>query len=180
MDCHEPDTHFSLLGYFKEAYYAGEWMEQLFKHEGVCIWTEDEYDFMGNGYDFWDFTCSESDYSDENGNTLYYDLKPLPAGNMTIGLYTDTRCVEEYRGDAVSIATVMNGNDQHRRRAQSGDNQMTFDEYITAWNDAFSIFKTCQPCRAYNLNYGDGEGGRRRLDQDDDGYFPCYDEAGYT
>ena len=48
MDCHEPDTHFDLLGYFKEPSYA-TWMEQLFKHEGMCVWTDEEYNFMQEG-----------------------------------------------------------------------------------------------------------------------------------
>jgi hypothetical protein len=183
MDCHEPTTHFSLLGYFKEANYAGEWMEQLFKHEGVCVWTEDEYDLMGDGYDFWDTSCSQTEYTDEEGNYIYYDLKPLPEGNMTMGSYTDYRCVVEYTGDSVTVDDALDGDRRklrEGRRANEEDNDVSFDEYIEAWNDAFSIFKTCQPCKAYNLNYdGDGDGGRR-LDDANEGYFQCNDEAGYT
>lgn len=41
MDCHLKDTHFKLLGFFKEPNYH-EWMEQLFKHQGVCLWTNEE------------------------------------------------------------------------------------------------------------------------------------------
>lgn len=45
MDCHLPETNFKLLGVFKEQNF-GQWMEQLFKHEGICVWTDEEYEFM--------------------------------------------------------------------------------------------------------------------------------------
>jgi hypothetical protein len=41
MDCHLDDTNFQLLGFFKHRSYD-DWMEQLFKHEGVCVWREEE------------------------------------------------------------------------------------------------------------------------------------------
>jgi hypothetical protein len=41
MDCHLSDTHWSLLGFFKHKDYD-DWMEQLFKHEGICVWTDEE------------------------------------------------------------------------------------------------------------------------------------------
>ena len=50
MDCHLDDTkHWHLLGYFKEYYYM-DWFEQLFKHEGYCVWQNDEADFMCKCY----------------------------------------------------------------------------------------------------------------------------------
>jgi hypothetical protein len=36
MDCHLKTTHFKLLGFFKEPNYH-EWMEQLFKHQGMAL-----------------------------------------------------------------------------------------------------------------------------------------------
>lgn len=45
VDCYLSKTNFKLLGFFKEAEYS-TWMEQLFKHEGICIWTDEEYVFM--------------------------------------------------------------------------------------------------------------------------------------
>lgn len=50
MDCHLDDTQWKLLGVFKidDISQRDGWMEQLFKHEGVCIWGEDTYDFASN------------------------------------------------------------------------------------------------------------------------------------
>ena len=83
MDCHEPDTHYSLLGFFKEPYYD-EWMEQLFKHEGDCLWSDDECNFMQKNRDYWPTGCtiSNTEATLHTGKTgyLYYDLKPLPYG----------------------------------------------------------------------------------------------------
>ena len=44
MDCHESHTHFKLVGVFKESQGMYDWTEQLFKHEGYCIWQGDEDD----------------------------------------------------------------------------------------------------------------------------------------
>lgn len=47
MNCHEPHTHFKLVGVFKETNGMYDWTEQLFKHEGYCIWNdEDAYEEM--------------------------------------------------------------------------------------------------------------------------------------
>ena len=47
MDCHEAQTHFKLVGVFKETDGMYDWAEQLFKHEGYCIWNdEDVYEEM--------------------------------------------------------------------------------------------------------------------------------------
>lgn len=42
MDCHESRTHFKLVGVFKETQGMYDWTEQLFKHEGYCIWQGEE------------------------------------------------------------------------------------------------------------------------------------------
>ena len=52
MDCHEPDTNWSVLGFFKHRNYD-DWMEQLFKHEGMCVWNDEEYAFMKNARKAW-------------------------------------------------------------------------------------------------------------------------------
>ena len=44
LDCHESHTHFNLVGVFKETDGMYDWTEQLFKHEGYCIWMGDEDD----------------------------------------------------------------------------------------------------------------------------------------
>jgi hypothetical protein len=96
MDCHMPDTHFSLLGFFKEPKYF-DWMEQLFKYQGDCVWTDEEYQFMQSDRDAWPRGCTATMYK-ENDQLLYYDLKPEEYGGMSIGLYTDSNCIEEYKG----------------------------------------------------------------------------------
>ena len=95
MDCHLEDTHWSLLGMFKHRS-IDDWSEQLFKHEGMCVWSEDEYDFMADAREAWPEGCIPTDYSTDDGDTIYYSTKPIAGAKITIGLYTDTRCVEEY------------------------------------------------------------------------------------
>ena len=54
MDCHEKHTHFSLLGIYKFTQDDNEdWMEQLYKHMGYCLWSEDEFEFMYDAYASW-------------------------------------------------------------------------------------------------------------------------------
>ena len=35
-------------------------MEQLFKHEGMCVWTEEEYAFMKNARKAWPKGCANT------------------------------------------------------------------------------------------------------------------------
>ena len=113
MDCHLSDTHFSLLGFFREPDYD-EWMEQLFKHEGDCLWTDEEYGFMQGDRQAWPQGCQETIFTESGtGNTIRYALKPEKYGNMGIGLYTDEGCIQEYTGklttDEVLRAMVCGG-----------------------------------------------------------------------
>lgn len=158
MDCHLESTDFRLIGFFKHADY-NDWIEQLFKHEGVCVWTEDEYDFMSDMEDLFGEGCEVTEYQGEDGNYLYYDLRPMPYGDVGIGLYTDYRCSQLYEGDLDPYELFDGGNSN----SGSGDN-LALNETVAAYNDAFSIFKVCQPCVAYDL----------------DNDFECDDEAGYT
>lgn len=110
MDCHLPNTHFSLLGFFKEPGY-GDWFEQLFKHEGDCVWTDEEYRFMQSFREVWPEECTQSEMvftvKGSSGNfSLFYDIKPSMYGEMEIGLYTDSKCIEEYRG-SLTVEQVM-------------------------------------------------------------------------
>ena len=187
MDCHEPDTHFSLLGFFKEPAYD-TWMEQLFKHEGDCVWSDNEYKFMQQNRENWPTKCTQSMSTDDNGNYLYYDTKPGEWGTMFIGLYSDSKCTEEYTG-ATTAEEVL------KLMSAGGDDEdvVSLEEQLATWNKAFNVFKYCQPCKAYDLvdivagsdaernstgtryqNYNNGKdnGG-------DDGFY-CADAAGYT
>lgn len=168
MDCHLPDTHWELLGYFKEESYSEEFFEQLFKHQGYCLWDEDEYEFMQENYR-WPEECQQTN-TQVDGQYLYYDLKPMPGANMTVGLYTDSRCRYEFVHEEIT--------------AQSVVQDMEVLQYIDQWNYGLEVYKTCQPCRAYSLQ---GQNGRQRRRTENggnnnanNGYFTCNDAAGYT
>jgi hypothetical protein len=47
MDCHLKSTRWKILAFFKEPNYQ-TWMEQLFNHQGVCLWNNNEYNLMQN------------------------------------------------------------------------------------------------------------------------------------
>jgi len=198
MDCHlNNSTTWKLLGVFKEASYFGNdaFFEQLFKHEGYCVWDdEDVYDFMSDGREEgWTQGCVSTGvkgndfYFDSNSDTngyLYIDLKPTWNGNMTHGLYTDSNCKYEYEGLDTNIDSI------------AKNMGLLYGKYVDQWNDALEIYKVCQPCRAYNINNNydmgytyanEAENGDRRLDGDysyssdvNEGYFQCNDDAGYT
>lgn len=183
MDCHLADTNWSLLGFFKEPEYV-EFFEQLFKHQGYCLWAnwnsanggsnsgyDDTYSFMEDNQYNWPSDCTATG-TIADGNTLYYDLKPLENGNMTVGLYTDYRCTHDYTGGKYTAKDLLSGN--------SG----LVTTYEDDWNAALGVYKICQPCRSYNL-YADGRRKERSLEDDwstgdNNGYFTCSDDAGYT
>jgi len=170
MDCHLPSENFKLLGYYKAAQNAQrEWYGQLFKHEGVCVWNdEDTYEFMQGNKEKWPEKCASSGTYD-NTTLLYYDLKPAADGNVTVGLYTDYYCSKDYTGD-LDTESILDG---------LGYYQSTIDE----WNTHFGAYKICQPCVAHSLAYMDGApSGRRELKEDNNNneIFQCYDQAGYT
>lgn len=166
MDCHLENTNFSLLGVFKHKSYD-DWMEQLFKHEGMCVWTQNEYSFMKNARKTWPQGCTESyTINPQDGvSPIYYDLKPTQGGGMTIGLYTDTRCVEEYRSeggsssDGITIENVVgnllleggSGDSGSEEYSDDGGQYDTFSKALAAWDSAFEKFKICQPCVAHDL-----------------------------
>jgi hypothetical protein len=173
MDCHLPDTHFELLGYYKEQNYL-QWMEQLFKHQGYCIWDEDEYSFMQTYYESWPEDCTQSKTA-VNGNYLYFDLQPTSNGGMSIGLYTDQRCTSQYTGRSPTVNTVL------ASFYGSSDSPYNIDSYIDDWNKGMDVYRICQPCKAYKLDYGDeGSNGHRALGGSADGNFECDDDAGYN
>jgi len=184
FDCHLSNTNFKLLGLFKEPNYHS-WMEQLFKHEGVCVWTEDEYNFMQYNRDAWPCGCTQTDQTDGAGNSLYYDMKPLPEGRLTFGLYTDSACSREYVGSLDTVKVIENFIGEEQGEDGYGTTA-TLAENLEAWNSAFDVFKKCQPCKAYDLSNADGTNYRYNYNQDDhqetdEGEkFACYDDADYT
>jgi hypothetical protein len=164
MDCHLEGTEFELLGIFKQPE-TDDFFEQLFKHEGNCVWTEDEYDFMSENRENWPEGCAQSSISG-----LYYSTKPIEGGGMGIGAYTDSLCTQQ-SNEEVDVYTLTGG---------------SYDQdYLDEWNAGLSIYTICQPCVAYTpawmSKYQDGDNNKdRRLSGDDDGDFECGDAAGYT
>ena len=60
----------------------------------------------------WVGGCSQLESAnDANGNTLYYDTKPLPAGDMTYGIYTDASCLIELSLTWSDVLASDNDND---------------------------------------------------------------------
>jgi len=147
MDCHELDTTtWKLLGVFKEAVYFGNdaFFEQLFKHEGVCVWNDNDlYEFMSSARKgSWSAGCIQTQTLNDDGTGyLYIDLKPTYNGNMTYALYSDYICKTQYDGMSVSVDTV------------SKSMGLLYGSYLDMWNDALEIYKVCQPCKTYNLQY---------------------------
>ena len=187
MDCHEPDTHYTLLGVFKEPNYIN-WMDQLLQYQGDCVWTDDElwlmqYAGMYGMPDTPGCTRIQNDYYNdaENGDiSLYYDLKPDDYGRRSIGLYTDERCIvpfhrQEAEMTNVSLTSILQEEGFRTFRYD------TFENELLAWNDAFDVFKTCQPCQTYDLtsfvagrNYVANSDGNRYMNaKDGDNAFNC-------
>jgi hypothetical protein len=195
MDCHLENTDFTLLGIFKHRE-PDDWMEQLFKHEGMCVWTEEEYDFMQGARKAWPEGCTMSNSKTESGDYIYYAIKPLPEGDITLGLYSDSKCVEEYTGKSVEdVVGNFIANNEGSHDGGGDYSGYTLEESQYTWDSAFDIFKQCQPCVAHDLNnwayngqYGSSWGsysnddynGNRRLSGDVNDNFSCYDDADYT
>lgn len=186
MDCHEPNTNFTLIGVFKIAQEDGDFFDQLFKHEGYCLWDNDQYDFMQEAKDSWPQACTragENQY-DQHGNPLYYDMKPLEFGRVDVGLYSDPYCLNSY-DDEDKLGAMTQAADANNEISDLNAN-------LAIWEHAMEMFRVCQPCVSYNLpnvteaynsknrhwwnrNLNDGENG----DVDYTDPFYCYDAAGY-
>lgn len=195
MDCHLEDTHFSLLGFFKHRSYD-DWMGQLFKHEGMCVWSDEEYAFMKNARKAWPRGCTDSGATTEEGESIYYDIKPISGGRITVGLYLDTQCIVDYTSDTDKVEEILGNFFLNRQGSHDNGNNGNYDfssdtlkQSLKRWNSAFDVWQTCQPCIAYDLENTDGQkyldyyyynrnlGGESSPKGD---IFECYDDAGYT
>jgi len=179
-------------------------MEQLFKHEGMCVWSEEEYAFMKNARRAWPKGCSDT-YSTVNVNgrtvSLYYDIKPKQAGRIAFGLYTDEECITNYPASTDFIESIIGNRftQEGSHHSNDGDEEEydwvndTLAESFERWDSAFDVWRTCHPCVAHDLNNTAGDlyltnddgysYGRRRLGGEysaQGDVFECYDDAGYT
>lgn len=195
MDCHAVDTHFELLGVFKETDGIYDWAEQLFKHQGYCLWNGDkedsgdeddndgnqssDYQFMQNNLERWTEGCQQTNYQDTDGNRLYMGVQPKQEGRMSFAIYLDGYCrvksdisMERY---IEHVYTEEEGYSE--QEAQDTANSMM--KRIDRWNNLMNSYKVCNPCRAYNkVAVYDGD---RRLNEDGEGDdeqwgFNCYGE----
>lgn len=201
MDCHLPGTEFELLGFYKMPS-PRDWMDQLFKHEGYCTWFPEEYNFMQGHARTWPRGCTPTYIND-----LYVDIKPMPGGDWSLGIYTDQICTKEYSGRAMGVIEAYDEANPYEPSHDSGNYEyggvLSLAQNIQTWNDGIALWKQCHPCRTYNIGNGqyanaadddaadedaaNDDGGRRYHrrasgDEDGDGYndpFYCDDDAGY-
>eukprot|EP00574_Skeletonema_japonicum_P003002 CAMPEP_0201719796 /NCGR_PEP_ID=MMETSP0593-20130828/4918_1 /ASSEMBLY_ACC=CAM_ASM_000672 /TAXON_ID=267983 /ORGANISM="Skeletonema japonicum, Strain CCMP2506" /LENGTH=598 /DNA_ID=CAMNT_0048210315 /DNA_START=217 /DNA_END=2013 /DNA_ORIENTATION=- len=180
MDCHLSSTSFSLLGFFKHRV-IDDWMEQLFKHQGICTWSNEDYAFMKNARKAWPQGCTMTNTKTRGGNPLYYDLKPSYSGTITIGMYLDEECVNEYYMSTSDIEKIIgnifaNAGSQHSQD-NNNDDATTYDfsseslsKSLDRWNKAFDIWSICHSCVSHDLSNTDGST-----------YFgECYDDQYYA
>ena len=193
MDCHAEDTHWQLLGLYKHRQ-PDDWMEQLFKHEGVCVWSKDEYSFMKNARKAWPKGCTVSDATTVSGRTLNYDMKPGSGGTLNIALYTDEKCTQEYNGVSTSVEQVLGNfltNQEASHDSQdNGDDALDYSGWslqqaLKYWESSMDAFRICQPCVAYDINNVGYNGGNKGssygtydCDQDNNGGDDDYQGGG--
>ena len=174
MDCHEPSTHFQLVGVFKETDGLTDWAEQLFKHQGYCLWAqqneddEDEdgkggsgdhkdeeddnevYDTMDSFRQYWPAECTQMYLTDYDGNKVYLEAQPQGEGNMTFGLYLDEDCTEEatitYPQYVKHYFETYYGYGEEKGLKAAAYWSSKFAD----WNYWMTSYKVCNPCRAYS------------------------------
>jgi hypothetical protein len=144
MDCHLKGSHFTLLGFFREPNYD-EWLEQLFKHQGDCLWDDNEYLSMQGDREAWPEGCAETIFQIEGSSeTIHYAIKPLPYGSMGIGLYTDSACIVDYSGSLTA--------DEVLRTMVCGGYIQNYDE-DTNGNDDYGAQISEWMCDSNNTDY---------------------------
>lgn len=193
MDCHEPNSHFELVGVFKESDGLVDWAEQLFKHAGYCVWDSDTYDDMQSWREGWPTYCMQLYYyTDSDGNSLYLHLKPEEGGDINMGIYIDDKCSQESSLDFEDYVMAYYYN--YYGDEEQGEEAIAYwNATITNWNAHMNTYKICQPCRAYSLNQNvddeddESSNSKDRFLEENDGEgeeeqfgYNCYDDAGYT
>jgi hypothetical protein len=96
MDCHAADTSWELIGVYKESveFDKDTFFEQLFKHEGYCLWDGDK---TSSSYSSSSSSSSSSSYSDytfmqsmrgemPDGCTKLQDVSTYSGGNYYVGI----------------------------------------------------------------------------------------------
>ncbi|KAL3927955.1 MAG: hypothetical protein SGARI_005177 [Bacillariaceae sp.] len=136
--------------------------------------------------------CQGMYLSDSYGNSLYRDIRPLPGGNITDGLYWDEDCTLKASMTFFEYIVQFYANYYYDEDA-GYDAASSWQANTDKWNELMGDFKICQPCRAYarHVNSGDDDDDHRRflarmLGDDNEGEgsderwgYNCYDDAGY-
>jgi hypothetical protein len=143
------------------------WMEQLYKHEGVCVWGWNVYYNMKNLRDkVKPNTCLFIGY-DSNSLPYYIGWQPMVGGNLGLMLYSDERCSEYYIG-TLTVDSVCSNYVENRElkdnNNKKGAHPCGMYAYLDYFNYQLDEWKLCQPCTAY----------------DPKNKWDCYDDAGYT
>lgn len=134
---------------------------------------------MENYRETWPEGCTQSGITDSHGGYIYYDIKPLPRGRMTIGLYSNDQCSVAYEG-TLTVQEVLEmgdeanyednegggGNDDGNANAYGSD--FGTDEWFEKWNSALEPYKFCQPCKVSSLS-NDARRRWRRLEEQEEG-----------
>ena len=170
MDCHSPDTHWELLGVYRQEFY--QFIEQISKH----LWAYDEYEYIvalaGLSY-MTNYECFAVG-ADNSGNTIYASVAPKSEGRFEMALYTDDYCLQPNNNlgktyDSFGLTTSMNNNDKNDKNGNNNnnnnnnyDNSGYYDwwtaaqEYtFTNLNDVYESFRYCTSCMDYPT-YQDG------------------------
>ena len=180
MDCHLSSTEFGLLGFFKHRTYD-DWFEQLFKHEGYCVWgaggDDNIYKFMKDARKGWPQGCTASGQATSGGVPLYYDLKPKYSGEITIGMYSDEECTVEYSMSLSKIEAMVgnligeggSGDHGHRELDNDGYGGDSLYSAVEAFNKYMATWSICHPCMAHDPSNYDGSKY----------YGACFDDGYY-
>jgi len=203
MDCHgdtiidtntttstwTASTNWTLVGVYKESleFDNDSFFEQLFKHQGVCLWTgtgdtsNSNYQFMQTMRENDMINYGSSCYQIESG--MYIGAKPMMGGNLTLAVYSDTYCMTELSSDTYSVDDYVSSSTGTSWYSSTGK---SWSSAFTKWNYMMDAYKVCQPCRAYSKTYNIQDDRRRDLVEYNDGEgeeemngFNCYDDAHY-
>ncbi|KAL9182117.1 hypothetical protein ACHAXT_012769 [Thalassiosira profunda] len=157
LDCHEANSGFQLVGVFAETDGLYEFTRELMRHQGYCV---------GGGYggnetevwmDEWPTACTAIVNPDLYGSDLYLDFHPLPGGNVTWGIYTDPRCATLSLEYDLSSYLAAHYYAYYKDEEAGLELAGTYNSMLEQWNERMEAFKTCQPCRTYDLFAYEGE-----------------------
>jgi hypothetical protein len=127
LDCHNPNTHWQLLGVYRQEFY--QYIEQISKH----LWAYNEYEYIvalaGLAY-MTKYECFQVGQTNK-GEAIYASVAPKPYGKFEMALYTDAYCLvpDENTGYTYDDFGSRNGN----------NNNNNVGDYSYWWQDTHNI-----------------------------------------